>query len=200
MSSWKHISVNPIAGALGAAAWGGVHLGELGESCVQRGVHCVSRASGTVFCHQDITRDQHKAFGRRFGTLQIDPLPAAAQGRRTSRHARWFCTATYNIRTSRKAWHSDVTFVDAPPLGSVLRCVVAPEFGGDTMWASMYAADQALSDKMQRMLSDLVAIHDTASHLLSWWATKTDHLGGTPSPQSPIRRASCSSHASGERP
>ena len=71
--------------------------------------------------------------------------------------------------------------MDEPPLGSVLRCVVAPEFGGDTMWASMYAAYEALSDKMQRMLSDLVAIHDTATHLLAHRTTATDHLGGTPS-------------------
>jgi len=38
--------------------------------------------------------------------------------------------------------------MDEPPLGSVLKCIVAPEFGGDTMWASMYAAYEALSDKM----------------------------------------------------
>ena len=52
--------------------------------------------------------------------------------------------------------------MDQPSLGSVLRCVVAPPFGGDTMWASMYAAYEALTDKMQRMLSDLIAIHNMA--------------------------------------
>ena len=65
-----------------------------------------------------------------------------------------------------EAWHSDVTFVDNPPLGSVLKCIVTPEFGGDTMWASMYAAYEALSDKMQHLLSDLIAIHDTSRTFL----------------------------------
>ena len=61
-----------------------------------------------------------------------------------------------------EAWHSDVTFLEKPSLGSILRCVVAPPFGGNTMWASMHAAYEALSDKMQRFLSELVAIHNMA--------------------------------------
>jgi taurine dioxygenase len=76
-----------------------------------------------------------------------------------------------------EAWHSDVTFVDSPPLGSVLKCVVAPEFGGDTMWASMYAAHEGLSDKMQHLLSDLVAIHDT-SRTFSRADYKVERIGG----------------------
>jgi len=50
------------------------------------------------------------------------------------------------------------------------------------MWASMYAAYEALSDKMQRMLSDLVAIHDTA-RTFSRMNYKTEHIGGKPAPQ-----------------
>ena len=72
-----------------------------------------------------------------------------------------------------------MTFLDEPPLGSVLRCVVAPEFGGDTMWASMYAAYEGLSDKMQSLLSGLVAIHDTA-RTFSRMDYKTEHVGGAP--------------------
>jgi taurine dioxygenase len=57
-------------------------------------------------------------------------------------------------------WHSDVTFEKCPPLGSILRAVAVPETGGDTMWANMYAAHDALSDTMQRLLSGLTAFHD----------------------------------------
>ena len=58
--------------------------------------------------------------------------------------------------------HGDLTFLPKPPLGSVLRCVIAPPLGGDTMWVSMYAAYQTLSNRMQHLLSGLIAIHDTS--------------------------------------
>ena len=57
-------------------------------------------------------------------------------------------------------WHSDVTFERKPPLGSVLRAAIVPDNGGDTMWSSMYAAYAGLSDAMQRLLSELSAVHD----------------------------------------
>ncbi len=49
-------------------------------------------------------------------------------------------------------WHSDVTFEKAPPKGSVLRAVAVPEAGGDTLWANMYLAYEALSSPVQRLI------------------------------------------------
>ncbi len=57
-------------------------------------------------------------------------------------------------------WHTDMTFRPCPPLGSILHGVVIPEKGGDTLFASMSAAYEGLSDRMQSMLSGLTAIHD----------------------------------------
>lgn len=57
-------------------------------------------------------------------------------------------------------WHTDVTFQELPAKGAVLRAVEVPDIGGDTLWASMYAAYEALSDRLQRFLSGLTAIHD----------------------------------------
>ncbi|MCB1693224.1 MAG: TauD/TfdA family dioxygenase, partial [Pseudomonadales bacterium] len=57
-------------------------------------------------------------------------------------------------------WHRDMTFRAHPPIGSILHGVVIPERGGDTLFASMSAAYEGLSDSMQRFLSDLVGIHD----------------------------------------
>lgn len=57
-------------------------------------------------------------------------------------------------------WHADMTFRKHPPLGSILHGVIIPAKGGDTMFASMSAAYEGLSDKMQNLLSGLTAIHD----------------------------------------
>ena len=57
-------------------------------------------------------------------------------------------------------WHADMTFRPCPPLGSILHGVVVPETGGDTLFASMSAAFNGLSPKMQDFLSGLTAIHD----------------------------------------
>ncbi len=58
------------------------------------------------------------------------------------------------------SWHSDTSFMEAPALGSVLRAVQLPACGGDTCWASMYAAWDALSAPMRAMLAGLEALHD----------------------------------------
>jgi taurine dioxygenase len=57
-------------------------------------------------------------------------------------------------------WHSDATFMAEPPLGSVLRAVELPDSGGDTLFANMYAAYEALSSRVQRLVDDMTATHD----------------------------------------
>jgi taurine dioxygenase len=174
MNNWQHISVSRIAGALGAEL-GGVHLGQLSDAAFEEVRAAFLENQVLFFRDQEVTRDQQKAFGRRFGTLQIHPFlqPLKAEG-----HPEFVVLQSDEKHPYvAEAWHSDVTFVEQPPLGSVLRCIKAPEFGGDTMWASMYAAYEGLSDKMQRMISDLVAIHDTA-RTFSRTDYNTDHIGG----------------------
>ena len=63
-------------------------------------------------------------------------------------------------RDGANSWHSDSSFMETPALGSVLRAVQLPPLGGDTCWASMYAAWDALSPPMQAMLEQLEALHD----------------------------------------
>ncbi|MFT4797040.1 MAG: taurine dioxygenase [Candidatus Azotimanducaceae bacterium] len=59
-----------------------------------------------------------------------------------------------------EVWHTDMTFRQAPPMGSILHAVIVPPKGGDTMFSSMSAAFDGLSDKMQILLSGLTAVHD----------------------------------------
>jgi taurine dioxygenase len=110
-------------------------------------------------------------FGRRFGELHVHPVlrPLEDEG---------FPEIVVLESDARRpvladAWHSDVTFQQRPPMGSILRAVAVPEAGGDTMWASMYAAYEALSDAMQRLLSGLRAVHDGSGFQRS--ARKAQH-------------------------
>jgi taurine dioxygenase len=57
-------------------------------------------------------------------------------------------------------WHTDVTFVRRPPLGSILRAVTLPPHGGDTNWADLELAFASLSEPVQRLAEQLTAVHD----------------------------------------
>jgi taurine dioxygenase len=174
MATHQHIAVNPLAGALGAEITG-VHLGNLNEAQFAEIRAAFLQHQVIFFRDQEITRDQHKAFGRRFGVLHVHPF---LQPLKHDGHPEFVVLESDEKHPFvAEAWHSDVTFQDTPPLGSVLRCIAAPEFGGDTMWANMYAAYEALSDTMQRLLSGLTAIHDT-SRSFSRDNYKTEHVGG----------------------
>jgi taurine dioxygenase len=57
-------------------------------------------------------------------------------------------------------WHTDVTFMKRPPLGSILRAVVLPPHGGDTQWADAQAAYESLAAPVRQLADQLVAVHD----------------------------------------
>ena len=65
-------------------------------------------------------------------------------------------------RVAGDKWHTDVSCDEKPPLASILHMTTIPESGGDTLFSSMYAAYEALSDPLQRMLAGLTATHDGA--------------------------------------
>ncbi len=107
------------------------------------------------FRDQELTTDEHVAFGRRFGDLHIHSVAGAHQD-----HPEMIILENDERRPPNiDAWHTDVTMDPEPPMGSILRAVDVPEVGGDTLWASMYAAYDALPPAMQTMCKDLVAVH-----------------------------------------
>jgi taurine dioxygenase len=70
-------------------------------------------------------------------------------------------------------WHSDLTFQTCPPLGAMLHAVVVPEVGGDTIWADMAAAYEALSPTLRTFLDGLTATH-SASKAGGYFAARDD--------------------------
>jgi len=152
------IRVEPIAGALGAEV-SGVDLREPLSDATFKEIETAWLEHQVLFFRdQPIDQQQHNAFARRFGEIFTHPVlqPLKGDGKPEifvleSDPARPFVAS---------AWHTDVTFEQEPPMASVLRAVKVPDAGGDTMWASMYAAYDALSDTMKEILGGLTAMHD----------------------------------------
>lgn len=110
-----------------------------------------------VFRDQQMDASDLISFGERFGPLTVHPF-APNSGDRPVLIT--FRNDENNPPFGTDCWHSDETFRIAPPMGTMLRATDVPAFGGDTMFASMSAAWDGLSDRMQHFLSGLEAWHD----------------------------------------
>ncbi|TFZ06092.1 hypothetical protein EZ313_05450 [Ramlibacter henchirensis] len=110
-----------------------------------------------VFRDQDITLEQQMAFGRMFGELSIHPFSPNLDDQREVIVLDY---SADNPPALTDQWHSDETFRMAPPMATILRAKVVPEFGGDTLFASMTAAYTGLSERMKQYIHGLEAIHD----------------------------------------
>ncbi|MEP2830166.1 TauD/TfdA family dioxygenase [Parvibaculum sp.] len=110
------------------------------------------------FRDQDITTEQHLAFARQFGELEVHPFAPHKEGYPE------VLAITHNRERPGKEnkWHSDVTWRECPSLGSVLRAVEVPDVGGDTLFSDMYAAYDGLSEEVKGKIDGAVAVHDFA--------------------------------------
>ncbi len=109
------------------------------------------------FRGQTMDHGQQKDFGRRFGALHIHPAAPSVDGHPEVMRIHADANSTY---VNGEGWHSDVSCDAEPPMGSILYMRVLPEVGGDTLFANMYAAFEALSAPMRAMLAPLTAVHD----------------------------------------
>jgi len=140
-----------------------------------------------IFRDQRLTMEEHKNFGRLWGSLHVHPAAPAPEG-----HPELLIVhADERSKTvAGYGWHSDVTCDEEPPMASILRLEqVPPDGGGDTLFASMYAAYDALSDHWQHFLSGLTAIHSSEHVYRGRYGIK-DNLrdGGYPEAEHPVVR------------
>ena len=123
-------------------------------------VHEALMAHLVIFFHdQKLSAEQHKEFGRRFGKLHVHPAAPSV----LADHPEIFVIKAdeKSKRVAGEDWHSDVSCDAEPPMGSILYLTtVPPDGGGDTMFANMYLAYEALSLPIKRMLDGMTAIHD----------------------------------------
>ncbi len=110
-----------------------------------------------VFQNQPITSDQQIEFAKKFGDLSIHPFSPNSD---ETPELIIFDNDGENPPFATDCWHSDETFRADPPMATMLHGLVIPEVGGDTMFASMTSAYEALSDRMKNFISGLECSHD----------------------------------------
>lgn len=108
------------------------------------------------FRNQPVTPQQQCQLAHNFGDLHIHPIYPAT---REQPEIMVLDTDLNDLRDNA-LWHTDVTFIETPPMASVLSARQVPAFGGDTLWASCSAAFDALSAPLQALLEPLHAEHD----------------------------------------
>ncbi len=152
------LDIRPVAGALGAEIHGLDLSRELSAESRKQVRELLNEYEVIFFRDQDISPAMQKSLALSFGPLQTHPAYDTVEGFPELT----ILESTPEKPTKIEAWHSDMTFRQHPPMGTVLRSVIVPPKGGDTLWASMTAAYRGLSPPMQEFLQGLTAVHDFA--------------------------------------
>ncbi|HEX5097414.1 MAG TPA: TauD/TfdA family dioxygenase [Acidimicrobiia bacterium] len=152
------IDVQPLTPTIGAEVYG-IDLGHLCDTGTLAELQKAWLDYKVLFFReQHITTDQHIAFCRQFGDLEVHPFVPPKPGYPEV----MVLIANDKRKGSENAWHSDVTWRQEPSLGSMLRAVEIPPIGGDTLFADMEAAYGNLPESIKEQLDGRTAIHDFA--------------------------------------
>jgi taurine dioxygenase len=153
------ITVGPVAGAIGAEI-GGVDLGgELDDEVVAE-IRAAWLRHGVVFFRdQELPPERFLAFARRLGQPARYPFVPGLDGFPDVIAVTKLPHETVNFGG---IWHSDTAYLDQPPMATMLVAREVPPAGGDTLFASQYAAYEALSPALRALLDPLRAVNSSA--------------------------------------
>ncbi|TLS52405.1 TauD/TfdA family dioxygenase [Paenibacillus antri] len=154
----EEIAVNPVAGRIGAEISGISLTGSLDSNAVSFIHEALLRHKVVFFRNQHHLDDrEQEAFAKLLGRPAAHPTVPVREG---SDYILELNSDHGNGRAN--SWHTDVTFLAAYPKFSVLRGVVIPEAGGDTVWANTAAAYEGLPASLQKLADQLWAVHTNA--------------------------------------
>ena len=150
---YQHIQVKPVNGRIGAVIEGVKLSSKLDDAVVQEINQALLTHKAIFFKNQSHLDDtEQEAFATRLGTPLNHPTVPVKQG---SNHI-----LELDSRGARAdSWHTDITFLDAYPKASILRSIVAPEVGGNTVWANTTTAYNDLPEELKTLADSLRAIH-----------------------------------------
>jgi taurine dioxygenase len=152
---YRHISVHPIAGALGVEIEGVDAAQPLDAEVAAEVRHALLDHLVIFLRNQSLTPQQQIAFARAFGEPieypQLKGLPGCP-----------LITPVVKLPHERVnfggIWHSDTTYLACPPMASMLYAIETPPYGGDTLFANQYLAYETLSEGLKRTLDQLTGI------------------------------------------
>lgn len=155
IDDYQTLCVEPLSPTVGAEISGVRMTGDVTPEQVAEVRRALLDWKVVFFRDQDVTRAEHVAFGRLFGDLEIHPF--------TPNHPEHpEIVVIHNDAETKKGqndWHSDVTWRLEPSLGSILRALIVPPVGGDTLFADMNAAWEGLSDEVKERIDGRTAVH-----------------------------------------
>src|SRR6266478_6214439 len=153
---YASIVVSPVTPRIGANIEGVSLTEPLSNRQVEELHRALADHQVLFFRDQPLDEEAHKRVGRYFGELHVHPAFPGPEGHPEILpiHA-----DANSKRVSGERWHSDVSCDEEPPLGSILHLHTVPTCGGDTLFASQYAAYEALSPRMKAYLEGLTATH-----------------------------------------
>lgn len=152
------MKIRRIAGALGAEIEG-VDLRSLGEEDVRQIRKAWLEHLVIFFRDQQLTPAQFMAFAKHIGKPIEYPFVKGIPGFPEIIEVKKLEHEKVNFGG---VWHSDTAYLEVPPMASMLLAREVPPYGGDTLFANMYAAYDSLSEAMRRLLEPLVAINSSA--------------------------------------
>ena len=167
----ERMEVTPLAGALGAEITGVDVSRSLDADTVAEIRQALLDHLVISFPGQDLTPTSLLAFARRLGEPlaypQLQGLPEEP-----------LVTAVTKLEHEKVAfggvWHTDTSYLERPPLGSLLYAVELPPYGGDTLFANQYLAYERLSEGLQQTLAGMTAVYTSTKPAVA--ATRNDRL------------------------
>ena len=153
---WNHFDAQRLGATIGAVISGVDLRVEQPQDVIDELRAALLAYKVIFFRDQPITAEQHVAFARRFGELEVHPfIPGNTGVPELVRFEKGADVAGYE-----NSWHHDVTWRDIPSMGAILHGVEIPDIGGDTLFADMYAAYDGLPDDVKARIDLAEASHD----------------------------------------
>lgn len=164
------LDIVPVAGRIGAEIRGVKLGGDLDDATVTAITAALVRHKVIFFRGQHhLDDDAHEAFAARMGEPLLHPTVPATPG------SKFLFPLDSKEGVPANEWHTDITFLPAFPAASILRALVIPPVGGDTLWTNTVTAYADLPPPLKAMAATLRAVHSNAHDYSTHYTDASQH-------------------------